>query len=78
MVRLVHHKPKSYKHSYTFWKSLEGLTIDELKFLIYKRRRDMKNCTRTEYLRMKTEMAILRDAVRITKLQIEGYDVPDD
>ena len=75
MERLNYHKPKSHNRSAedrVFWKSLDGLTVEDMTFLITKRILDMKWCNKPgERLKLKTHIAILRDAIQIARLQSE-------
>ena len=66
------HFPSSAKADseyYSFWQSLDGLTVEDMNFLISKRRRDMRyDC---DIKRLRTEIAILCDAIKIARRQNE-------
>lgn len=65
------HTPKSALcgQYYVFWKSLDGLTIEDMTYLITVRLRDMRHDC--DIKRLRTELSILRDAIKITRAQNE-------
>lgn len=64
------HKPKSYSADLVFWKSLEGLTIEDMVFLITIRRERLKHThTYKEFMHIRRQISILQDSIRITKMQ---------
>lgn len=65
------HTPKSALcgQYYSFWKSLDGLTVEDMTYLITVRLRDMRYGV--EIKRLRTELSILRDAIRIARAQNE-------
>lgn len=75
MKKYRRHQPKSAhqnKEMYAFWKSLDGLTVEDMVYLITIRKRDMKH--KCDILQKRTEIAILRDAIRIAKAQNETQE----
>jgi len=60
--------PKSARTDYQFWKSLDGLTVEDMTYLITVRIRDLKYTQTYEEQRiLRTQIAILRDAIKITR-----------
>ena len=70
------HKPKSAwadKEYYAFYKFLETLTEDELRFLFCKRKKDAKRATGEELRRLRTEMSMIRDALKVKRFASQDY-----
>ena len=59
---------RANKEYYQLWKFLEDLTLEELQFLVTKRKNDLKYESSIDKIRiLRTEILIIEDCYKITK-----------